>query len=76
MIADDTDAIRAAMRKLAQAKVQGEAEAVRKAATDDSRTTLPPQRSLFQEQGAPFCGFFLNEDGDAVPFCPGLSVRG
>ena len=64
MIADDTNAIREAMRKLAQAKVQAEAEAARRAASDDSATNLPAQRPLFQESGAPFRGFFVTEDGD------------
>lgn len=63
MIADDTNAIRDAMRKLAQAKVQAEAEAARRAASDDSATNLPAQRPLFQEPGAPFRGFIVTEDG-------------
>jgi hypothetical protein len=67
MIADDTNAIRESMKKLAQAKVQGQAEAARKAATDDSETTLPKQRALFDEPGAPFRGFFVTEDGDIKP---------
>jgi hypothetical protein len=68
MIADETNAIRDAMKKLAQAKVQGEAEAARKRACDDSKTTLPAQRPLFQDASdAPFRGFFVTEDGDIKP---------
>lgn len=67
MIADDTDAIRESLKKLTQAKAQGEAEAARKAATDDSKTNLPKQRALFDEPGAPFRGFFLAQEGDAKP---------
>lgn len=63
MIADDTNAIRDAMRKLAQAKAQAEAEAARRAASDDSATTLPAQRPLFSESCPPFRGFFLTKDG-------------
>jgi hypothetical protein len=58
MIADDTAAIRDAMRKLAQAKVQAEAEAARKAANDDSATNLPEPKPLFSDVPAPFRGFF------------------
>ena len=63
MIADDTDAIRDAMRKLAQAKVQAEAEAARKAANDDSATKLPQPKPLFSDSCPPFRGFFLTADG-------------
>jgi hypothetical protein len=67
MIADDTNAIREGMRKLAQAKAQAAAEAARKAAADASAADLPAQRPLFQEPGAPFRGFFVTEDGDIRP---------
>lgn len=67
MIADDTSSIREALRKLTQAKAQGEAEAARKAATDDSKTALPAQRPLFDESGAPFRGFFVTADGEIQP---------
>jgi hypothetical protein len=67
MIADDTSAIRESMKKLAQAKVQGEAEAARKAASDDSHATPPKQHTLFDEPGPPFRGFFVTEDGDIKP---------
>lgn len=67
MIADDTRAIRDSMKKLAQAKVQGTAEAARKAATDDSKTTLPKQHTLFDEPGPPFRGLFVTEDSDIKP---------
>ena len=63
MIADDTDAIRAAMRKLAQAKVQAEAEAARRAANDDTAVNLPQPKPLFSDACPPFRGFFLTEDG-------------
>jgi hypothetical protein len=67
MIADDTDAIRESLKKLAQAKVQGQAEAARKAATDDSKAKPPKQRVLFDEPGAPFRGFFLEETEQGKP---------
>lgn len=63
MIADDTNAIRDAMRRLAQAKVQAEAEAARRAANDDSATKLPEPKPLFSDECPPFRGFFLTEDG-------------
>jgi hypothetical protein len=67
MIADDDKAIREAMRKLAQAKVQGQAEAARKAAAEDGKAKLPEQKPLFPEEGVPFRGFFVTEDGDIKP---------
>lgn len=63
MIADDAAAIRDAMRKLAQAKVQAEAEAARKAANDGAATALPKPKPLFSESSPPFRGFFVAEDG-------------
>ncbi len=63
MIADDIDAIRAAMRKLSQAKLQAEAEAARRAANDTTATTLPQPKPLFSESAPPFRGFFLTKDG-------------
>lgn len=63
MIADDTNAIRDAMRKLAQAKVQAEAEAARRAANDDTTVNLSAPKPLFSDECPPFRGFFLTEDG-------------
>lgn len=70
MIADDTDAIRDALKKLEQgkvlAKVLAGAEAARKAESaksGDGDAKPPTQRPLFQEPGAPFKGFFVAEDG-------------
>ena len=66
MIADDTNAIRDGMRKLAQAKVIAEAEAAKRAEADSKPTELRKPGELFPEAGAPFRGFFLGEDGDMV----------
>ena len=63
MIADDTNSIRDAMRKLSQAKTQAEAEAARRAANDDTATNLPKPKPLFSDASPPFRGFFLTEDG-------------
>ena len=70
MIADDTNAIRDAMKKLEQgkvlAKVLAGAEAARKAESakgGDSAATPTVQRPLFDESSPPFRGFFLAEDG-------------
>ena len=76
MIANDVNAIRDAMRKIAQAKVQGEAEAARKATTDDSRTIQPQQRVLFDEPGAPFRGFFVEDEWDHVTLNSGFAELG
>ena len=68
MIADDTTAIRDAMKKLAQAKVQAQAEADRRASADNKPADLPPHPSLFSESCPPFRGFFLSDAGDVCPW--------
>lgn len=67
MIADDTDAIRDAMRRHAQAKVLAEAEAAKRAEADAKPADLPTPKPLFSESAPPFRGFFVSEDGDIVP---------
>lgn len=67
MIADDIASIRDGMRKLAQARVQAEAEAAKRAEADAKPIDLPKPANLFPEQGAPFRGFFVSADGDIVP---------
>lgn len=67
MIADDTNAIRDGLRRIAQQKVIAEAEAAKRAEADSKPTELRKPGELFPEAGAPFRGFFLSEDGDIVP---------
>ena len=67
MIADDVHDIREGMRKLAQARVQAEAEAAKRAEADAKPTDLPTPKPLFSESAPPFRGFFVTEDGDIVP---------
>lgn len=66
MIADDTNAIRDGLRRLAQQKVIAEAEAAKRAQADSKPTELRKPGELFPEAGAPFRGFFLAEDGTPV----------
>lgn len=67
MIADDIASIREGLRKLAQAKVQAEAEAAKRAEEDAKPADLPTPKPLFSESAPPFRGFFVTEDGDIVP---------
>lgn len=67
MIADDIHDIREGMRKLAQAKVQAEAEAAKRAEADAKPADLPTPKPLFSDSAPPFRGFFVSEDGDIVP---------
>lgn len=68
MIADDIASIREGLRKLAQAKVQAEAEAAKRAEADAKPADLPAPKPLFSESAPPFRGFFVSEDGDIIPF--------
>ena len=68
MIADDIDAIPAGIRKLNNDKIVAEAEAAKRAAEECKPASLPDTKNLFPEQGAPFRGFFVTEDGDIRPF--------
>lgn len=74
MIADDTNAIRDGLRRLAQQKVIAEAEAAKRAEADSKPTELRKPGELFPEAGAPFRGFFLAEDGEPVSISPHHSL--